>query len=155
MRIAALALCFSLSLSLAARAEPVPAPAVPAKEEQRHSSAPKVALVTSGLIVTGASYGASVGTAAVYGLLVVPFLAAFHERIPTDPLYLLIPVAGPLLIIHNDRVDRGTRTLLYLDAAAQVLGFGMLFSGFAVAPANRPSVRLTFVPGGAGLLGRF
>jgi hypothetical protein len=153
MRIAALALCFSLSL--AARAEQVPAPAVPAKEDQQRSSVPTVALVSAGFIITGASYGASVGTAAVYGLVVVPFLAAFHERIPTDPLYLLIPVAGPLLIIHNDPIDRGTRTLLYLDAAAQVLGFGMLISGFAVAPTNRPSVRLTLVPGGAGLLGRF
>jgi hypothetical protein len=153
MRIAALALCFSLSL--AARAEQVPAPAVPAKAEQQRSAAPAIALVSTGLIVTSASYGASVGTAAVYGLLVVPFLAASHERIPTDPLWLLIPVAGPLLIIHNDPIDRGTRTLLYLDAAAQVLGFGMLFSGFAVAPPNRPSVHLTLVPGGAGLSGRF
>jgi hypothetical protein len=153
MRIAALALCFSLSI--AARAEQVPAPALPAKEEQQRSSAPTVALVRSGFIITSASYGASVGTAALYGLLVVPFLAAFHERIPTDPLYLLIPVAGPLLIIHNDPIDRATRTLLYLDAAAQVLGFGMILSGFAVAPASRPSVRLTLVPGGAGLSGRF
>jgi hypothetical protein len=134
MRIAALALCFSLSI--AARAEQVPAPALPAKEEQQRSSA-------------------RAAIAALYGLLVVPFLAAFHERIPTDPLYLLIPVAGPLLIIHNDPIDRATRTLLYLDAAAQVLGFGMILSGFAVAPASRPSVRLTLVPGGAGLSGRF
>ena len=143
--LATLALVLTLQ-SLAAQ------PYAPAPE-QPASVAPTVALVGAGTVIAAVSYGGSIATAAVYGLLVCPFIAAAHKRVPTDPFYLFVPVAGPLVINHLDDVDKGTRSLLYLDAAAQAVGFALLIAGVATAPSSRPS--LTLMPGGAGLGGRF
>jgi hypothetical protein len=105
--------------------------------------------------VLGATYGFSLGTAALYGLIVVPIIAATHSRIPTGPFYLFIPVAGPLLINHYDNPDPSLRTLLYIDAAGQALGLALLAAGIALRPGGRPSLAPVFWPGGAGVGGHF
>jgi hypothetical protein len=146
--LAALALTLTLSSLADQPAGPPP--------EQPGSAVPAIALISAGTVVTGISYGGSLAVAAVYGLLVCPFIAAAHERVPTDPFYLFIPVAGPLLINHFDNLDKGTRSLLYLDAAAQAVGIALLIGGFAAAPKASPaSLTLLPGPGSLGVMRRF
>jgi fructose-specific phosphotransferase system IIC component len=46
-------------------------------------------------------------------------------------------------------------TLLYIDAAGQALGIALLAAGLATRASDRPTLVPMFVPGGAGLGGRF
>ena len=132
--------------------------ATPVPPEAQPSSSPKVPLIVAGTIIEYVAYGAPVATAAVYGVLVVPFIAAAHSRVPTDPFLLFIPVAGPLLVVHNDSLDnsQGLKNLLYFDAAAQAVGIALLIAGFASGPpAARTAWRPTVGPAGFGLSRRF
>src|SRR5882672_8770348 len=117
------------ALSLAA--DPAKPPVPPAAQPSTH---PNVPLIAGGTIVLYVAYGAPLATAVVYGVLVVPFIAAAKSRIPTEPFLLLVPVAGPVLLNQTRSMDgeNQLKTLLYVDAAAQAIGVAMLIAGFSM-----------------------
>jgi hypothetical protein len=155
MRIAALVLALSVAARAQTKADPKATEQLPADAQPSASGAGSTGLIIGGTVVLGSTYGFSLGTAALYGLIVVPIIAATHSRIPTGPFYLFIPVAGPLLINHYDNPDPSLRTLLYIDAAGQALGLALLRGRHRLAAGRPPLAGAGLLAGGAGVGGHF
>src|SRR6266480_826393 len=89
-------------------------------EAQPSSTHANVPLVAGGTVVTYIAYGIPLAVAAVYGILIVPFIAAAHADVPTQPFLLLIPVVGPILLNQTEAFRTGDwRNLkagMYIDA---------------------------------------
>jgi hypothetical protein len=135
------------------------APVPPEAQPQPQSTHANAGLIAGGAVVTYVAYGIPLAVAAVYGILVVPFIAAAHADVPTQPFLLLIPVAGPIALNQTDAFRNGSwrnsRTLFYVDAAAQAIGFTMLIAGFASRTPDAADWRPYAGPLGAGVVRRF
>jgi hypothetical protein len=86
-------------LAAALLAVPVPRQALP--DQAGDSGGPSIPLVVTGSLLAYVSYGTAIAVPAVYGALVVPFIAATHSHIPTEPFLLFIPIAGPPLLART------------------------------------------------------
>lgn len=153
-----IAFLLAFVISFAAHAEAVPPEAAPQADSGSSAKKPAGAVIAGvGGAAAGIAYGGSVITGVMYTIFAVPFLAALHDRIPTDPFLLFVPIFGPLQIVHNDNLDHGTRELCYLDAGVQAAGLLMVIGGIALASSSPESHALVpiLTPGGAGLAARF
>lgn len=149
-----LLLTLALFVSLSVHAEQVPPDAAPRSQGPGVS----VPMLAGGTALAYVSYGSSLGTAVIYGALVVPFIAAFHYRIPTDPFYLMIPVAGPFLLAGTDTVQREIklRNLLWFDGGVQILATALIVGSFLGSSApSQDRYQLLALPNYAGLQARF
>jgi hypothetical protein len=133
--------------------------AAPVPPDAQPSTRPNVPLIVGGSVVTYIAYGIPLAVAAVYGVLVVPFIAAAHADVPTQPFLLLIPIAGPVLLNQTDAFRSGdwrnARAFMYIDALAQAVGVTMLIAGFASRTPDAAAWRPYAGPGGLGFGRRF
>lgn len=115
---------------------------------------PKRALTIAGTAVFGASYGLSLGTAAITQIAAAA-LPVFPAA-TSSMTGLFVPVVGPIIAAADPRnLNPSTTALMLLDGLAQSVGLVFLIVGIALpAPetANAPTVWLvpTATAGGAG-----
>jgi hypothetical protein len=133
--------------------------AAPVPPEAQPSTHANVPLVAGGSVVLYVAYGIPLAVAAVYGILVVPFIAAAHSNVPTQPFLLLIPVAGPVLLNQTDAFKTGDwrnlRAGMYIDAIAQAAGLTMLIIGLSSRAPDTASWRPYAGPSGLGVVRHF
>ena len=132
-------------------ATPVPPEAAPG------SGGPSIPLVVTGTAVFYVSYGTAAAFGAVYGALIVPFIAATHSHIPTEPFLLFLPVAGPPLLARTDALsgERGLNTLLWIDGGVQAVGLILIVAGFTSHSRDQADWQPWAGPGVAGVVHRW
>ncbi|MFT3713204.1 MAG: hypothetical protein QM817_36580 [Archangium sp.] len=137
--------------------EPVAAPpliVVDLPEAKPVRRSPKRALTIAGTAVFGASYGLSLGVAAITEMTArsLPVVPAATSSMTG----LFVPVVGPIIAAADPRnLNAQTTALMLLDGLAQGVGLVFLIVGIALpAPeaAKAPTAWLvpTVTPGGAG-----
>ena len=148
-----------LALLLAAlplSAAELPPEAAPRTEARRFNPG----LLGAGVGTLWISYGSAFVAPVVYAALIVPFFAAAHARVPTEPFLLFVPFAGPVLLARTDALagNGGAQALFYVDAGAQVVGLALVLAGLAAGGSEQEAHagwRPLAFPGGAGLARRF